>query len=458
MRKLFPSGARDKIYDFMSGPAYLFALMALTGLSFALNGEVVLYTVFALIAVYTAFCAPDILPLMPLLLFGYVATSPSNNPGQNENSVFSGLSGIYVICLAVVIVGCLIYWVIRHRKQMFRKNGTLLYGLLILTAAYMLSGIGFPGYGKWAWKNVPYGLIQGLALLLPYWLMTGGVDWKKIRKDYFAWVGFAAGCLLVFEVLWIYLTRNIVVDGVVNRTGIYTGWGMYNNLGGMLAAMIPFGFWLSVYYKRSWFGYIAGLLMLIGVFMSCSRSSMLLATACYVACCLLLPAGKHSKLQWGILLGLVGAVALVAFLFREELAHALEQILDDTNMHSRVDIYKQGLGEFLKNPVFGGSFYPAPGLSYNWAETGIVEFMPARWHNTVVQLLAATGLVGLGAYGFHRYQTVRLVLRRQNRLDMLTVTAILVILLGSLVDCHIFNVGPGMFYAILLAWLEKKEI
>lgn len=458
VRKLFHADTRDRIYAFMTRPAYLVALMALTAISFALNAEVVLYTAFALITVFTVFCAPDVLPLMPLLIVGYVANSPNSNPGKNTNSVFSGISGIYVICMAVIIVVSLVYLVIRDREKLFRKNGMLLKGLLILTAAYMISGIGFPGYLRLAWKNIPYGLIQGAALLLPYWLMTGGVDWKRHRKDYFAWLGFAVGCLLVFEVLWIYLSQGVISGGIVDRNKIYTGWGMYNNLGGMLAAMIPFAFWLSVYYKKTWFGYVAGLIMLLGVMASCSRSSMILGALCYLACCLLLPSGRHSFLQWWILLGLAAAVGLILILFREPLFYALNQMLDGTNMHSRLAIYGQGLGEFLKNPILGSSFYPAEGLSYSWAETGITELMPARWHNTAIQLLTSTGIVGFAAYGYHRYQTLQLVRKHGNRLDILLMLSPMVILLGSLVDCHIFNVGPGMFYAMALAWLEKKEM
>ena len=132
-------------------------------------------------------------------------------------------------------------------------------------------------------------------------------------------------------------------------------------------------------------------------------------------------------------------------------------MLDGTNMQSRVSIYGQGLGEFVKNPILGSSFYPAEGLSYNWAQTNITEIMPARWHNTIVQLLTSTGLVGLAAYGYHRYQTLQMVWHRRSRLDMFVILALLLLLLSSLLDCHMFNVGPAMFYAIALVWLEKME-
>ena len=458
VRKLLHAGLRDKIWNFMTSPAYLFALAVLTGLCYAASLEVALYTVFALIVVFTAVCGADMAPILPLLVFGYVSVSPSNNPGQNEASVFSGATGSYVVCLAVVIAAALLYRVIRDRKQMFRKNGTMTWGLVALTAAYMLSGIGFAGYEKLVVKNLIYAFLQGAAILLPYWLMVGGVDWKRQRRDYWAWMGLAVGCLLVFEVIWIYISRAVLANGVIDRTQIYTGWGMYNNVGGMLMFMIPFAFWLSTYHKKPWFGYLLGMVILAGVYLSCSRSAMLLGTAAYILCCLLQPAGRHSMLQWGILLGIAALAAVVVLLLRDQLFTALSQMLDGTNVHSRVDIYGQGLGQFVKNPIFGTSFYPKGGLAYSWSQTDLVAYMPARWHNTPVQLLAATGLVGFIAYGFHRYQTLRLALHRRSRTDALILIAIALILIGSLVDCHMFNVGPAMLYALLMGWLEKREV
>ena len=83
--------------------------------------------------------------------------------------------------------------------------------------------------------------------------------------------------------------------------------------------------------------------------------------------------------------------------------------------------------------------------------------MPPRWHNTVIQLLASTGIVGLLAFGYHRYQTLRLALRRRSHLQVLISASALVLILGSLLDCHMFNVGPGLFYSVILAWQEKME-
>lgn len=450
---------RQKIDGFLRKPAYVLLLMLLTAISFALRTELLVYSVIALVVAYTCIWSEDLLPLMPVFVCAYVAPSTANNPGQTEDSMFSGISGLYVVLLGVIIFSAVIYRIIRDRKQMFRKNGTLLSGLLVLTGAYLISGIGFDGYLQRALMNIPFGLVQGLSLLLPYWLLVGGVDWKKARQDYFAWLGFGLGCVLVAEVVCIYISQGVVVDGVINRPLIYTGWGMYNNLGNLLAMMIPFAFWLGLHYEKPWIGFSGGLLLLIGVFMTCSRSSMIFATLCYSACWIWAP-DEDKRIRNSMILAVAAAiVGLLLILFREQLFLVFINILDDASeLGSRFDIYQQGIREFLKNPLLGATFYPAKGLSYSWAETSVTAILPPRWHNTIIQLLASAGIVGLAAYAFHRYQTVRLLVKCKSGKQIMLVFSLMVLLLGSLTDCHMFNVGPGLFYSMMLAWMEKKEL
>lgn len=453
---LIPAGWREKINAFLRKPAYIMLLMLLTAVCFALKAELVAYGVIAVLVLYISLYSPDFLPIIPVLICAYVIPSTENNPGRSENSVFSGVTGLIVVACGAVILAALVWRIIRDRKRLFRKNGMLTKGLLILTFAYMLSGIGFPGYLSVAWKNIPYGLIQGIALLLPYWLLVGGVDWDDSPKDYLGWVGFGMGCLLMTEVITIYLTQNVIVDGVIDRTRIYMGWGMYNNLGNLLAMMIPFAFWLGLYYKKHAVGYLVGFVFLAGVFMTCSRSSMIFGTLCYSACCVVVPEKKHRVRNILVFAALAAVCLLLIYIFFDKLHGIFIQILDNLHeVNTRFIGYREGWKQFLKNPVFGGSFYTEVDI-YSFANTDITSFMPPRWHNTVIQLLASTGLVGLLAYGYHRYQTLRLMFQRRNRLQVLMSISIFVMLLGSLTDCHMFNVGPGLFYGMILAWMEKK--
>ena len=87
----------------------------------------------------------------------------------------------------------------------------------------------------------------------------------------------------------------------------------------------------------------------------------------------------------------------------------------------------------------------------------MTSFLPPRWHDTVVQLLASCGLLGLLAYGFHRVQTVLMILRGIT-LEKIFIGLALVAFLGmSLLDNHFFNLGPTLLYSMALAFAEKSR-
>ena len=453
------TSVRDRVNAFLANPLYILTLMLLTALSFSLGGELVFYTIIAALVVYICVFGEDLLPLAPIFGCAYIAPSTANNPGRSISTVFSGSSLVLIILIAGVILAAFCYRIIRDRKKLFHCKRKLIIGMLLLSGAYLLSGIGSVGYWELAPKNILFALCQSAGVMLPYWLLTGGVDWKKARKDYLIWIGVGMGAVLLCQVLRIYNTGSVVKSGIIYRDGIYTGWGMYNNLGCMMAMMIPFAFCLAARYKKSAYGILGGAVILLGVYMTCSRTSIIFGTVCFVACiCLSLFYTDNRKGKAKVLLMAAGIVVVVLVLLHKPLFRLFSQVLDDASeLDSRFDIYIRGMREFFRNPIFGTSFYPKKGLAWGWATTDVAEFLPDRWHNTVIQLLASTGIVGLAAYSVHRLQTVRLVMSFHTKEKWLITCSCLVMLLCSLLDCHFFNVGPTLFYSVTLAFLEKQE-
>ena len=113
---------------------------------------------------------------------------------------------------------------------------------------------------------------------------------------------------------------------------------------------------------------------------------------------------------------------------------------------------------FARSPIFGESFFPR---DYAPWEFSVVEklssVIPPRWHNTFIQLGASCGLVGLLAYGFHRYQTVKLFLKKRTFFNLFIAIALIALVLMSMLDCHFFNIGPVLFYSMALAVAENAE-
>lgn len=462
--RLAPHGSADRSFTgrvnrFMTTPLYIGLLALLTLLSNTLSLELPLAFSVAAVVVYVCFFGDDLLPILPLSAFCYIAPSVGNNPGRNETTIFSGVWGIVILILAAAVAVSCIVRVIMDRKQYKSQKYKLLPGMLVLSGAYLLGGIFRDGYGEVASQNLLFALLQCVSLCLLYLLFSGGIKWERIPKNYFAWIGFSAGLVLVLELFNIYLQADVVIDGVINRGNIYTGWGIHNNIGGMLSMMIPFAFYLASRSGRGWMGIFTGGLLLVGVVLSCSRNAILTSSCIFMLCILLSLFYSKNRKRDLIALSIFAGIALVVLLiFAKRILYLYSDLLSmGLNPNSRDSIYGKGIELFQKYPLFGGAFFAPEGLQpWTWSvNESFTGFFPARWHNTIVQMLASCGIVGMAAYLFHRWQTLRLFITSHNLEKTFIGCSVLALLVCSLFDCHFFNIGPTLFYSAALAFAEN---
>lgn len=454
-----------KINAFLLSPSYFLLIGALTVIASVFAAELVVYTCFILIALYLSFCGKDYLPLIPIVICCYIAPSVGNNPGKNPNSIFYPQNGgIYLLCLAGLFVLSLILRLCLDpqigKNAFLRCKRTLVPGMLILGGGYVLGGAFSGHYFDNGFSGILFALIQFISVFLLYFLFTGAVKWEESPKSYLAWTGLCVGFVMLFQLLHIYISHQVIVDGVILRDRIYSGWGTYNNMGALLTMMIPFAFWLVCIRKRGWVYQLCALLFLFGVLLTCSRGSIIVAIMVYIlSYSIVVYKDLHTKHNILVHLLTVVVVGALLLLFHDELFrlfHVLiERGLDPSN---RDQVYIEGLKQFSKYPVFGGTFYPIEYLPYDYSDIdAFSSFFPPRWHNTFVQLLASTGIVGLAAYGLHRFQTMKLFLKQPTLGKGLIALSILALLGTSMLDCHFFNVGPTLFYSMALAFAEKAN-
>ncbi len=455
--------AAARVRQFVFSKSFILLIGAIAASANLLSLELAAYTVYIGFAVYIAVFGQDFLPLVPIVIFAYITPSADSNPGRNAASVFYPANGgTYLICLLALFAGSVVIrlWMDPELggKRFLRAKRKLLPGMLALGAAYMLSGIGSQGYSDNGAKNLIFGFIQFLSVFLLYFLLTGGVKWEKVSRDYFAWTGVAVGLVLLTQIGGIYLNGNLFADGSILRSRIFTGWGMYNNIGALLAMMVPFPFYFACRRQRGWRYVLLGSAFLLGVVLTCSRGSILGAGVAYcVSFLIALRYGKNKRTNCAAFLGVCISAVACLLAFHGELGTIFRDMLSKRlNPQSRDVFFVEGIRQFLKYPVFGGSFYPIDFVPWDWSSLeAFSSVFPPRWHNTVIQLLAGCGIVGILAYGVHRLQTLKLFLRAPSLQKTFIGLSLLVLLGTSLLDCHFFNVGPTLFYSMALAFAEK---
>lgn len=449
---------------FFASPAYFLLIGILTVIANVFSAELIVYACFVLMGIYISLFGKDYLPVIPLVTLCYIAPSDANNPGSSEGSIFYAENGgILILVLAAAFVVSILFRLAADpelgQKAFLRAKRALLPGILLLGAAYLLAGAGSGHYFDHGYGNLLFAALQFLSIFLMYYFFTGAVKWSEAPEDYLAKSGLCIGFVLLAEIFNIYLTQPIIIDGEIQRSAIYTGWGNYNNIGAMLTMMIPFAFHLVCIKKHSWLYNLCGVAFLSGVLLSCSRGAILFAAVTYLISGLIVALKSRNRraILYTNLIAL-GIVLLVLILFHEQLLQLFRCLLNrGLDPGRRVEGYQSGIQQFLKYPLFGGSFYPVDADLYEWSSVeAFTSFFPPRWHNTVIQLAASCGIVGLAAYGLHRLQTIRMILKKPTAANLCIAISLAALLGTSLIDCHFFNIGPTLFYAVALAFAEKN--
>lgn len=464
--RLAPNGNIQKINRFLDSPWFVALIGLLTVCSNFFGADFIVYSVFIIFAIYIALFGTDFLPLMVIVICCYLAPSVQNNPGINAGSIFYPQNGgIYLICLFCLFSGCALYRLITDKElggmAFLKRKRKLLPGMLLLGGAYVLGGAFSGRYFERGIMAPAFALLQFVSIALPYWFFAGAVRWQRVHRDYFAWVGLGVGLTVCCEAIGIYAINDVIIDGGFETRHIYTGWGNKNNVGAIIAMMIPFGLSLVRREKLGWVFNVITLLMLLVLCFTCSRTSIFFGILIYLIAlgCLLKDAKwrKTTLLNVGITSGIV--LVLLFFVFYGRIYELVSKFWkwDFASVGNRFTDYQKGLTSFAAHPIFGETFYPSQSI-YEWSTVDSLKaVLPARWHNTVIQLLTSCGLVGLICYSIHRIQTLHLFWKKRHTQVIFIGTSLLCLLLMSLLDCHFFNIGPTLFYSMGLAFAEKSE-
>ena len=360
---------------------------------------------------------------------------------------------IIASAIAVLILSRITYDLIKHKER--RKLPKLLFGFVALGIAYILGGLLSPYY---SFKTIFFGLVQIIALSFSYLIFYYTIDWKKVNKNYYAFLFTTIGFLMVVEILNMLIEADFFnTNGEFYRSSIYTGWGINNNVVSVCMFIIPAPLYYTLTRNNGWRFIPISTLFLLFTILTQSRNGMLMGTIlyCLSAIVVLIKTSGKEKLKNFITYLLILLVAILGFMiFKDTIKNLFASIYKvGTSDSGRFDIYIEGIKQYLDYPIWGNGFYACKAFRWGINEEGL--FLPGRYHNTYVQILASCGTVGLIAYLYHRYQTIKLCLKSNNPgATIITLTLIGFILIG-LLDCHFHNFGPGLLYSGVLVLLEN---
>ncbi len=412
-------------------------------------------------------CCKDVSPIISVFLFLCIFVSVQHCPaymGANSD-YFTRPAIIAQIAINVVFLfTALIFRTVTGIIFKRFKLTPLFWGMVALSAAFMLSGLLYTAYSP---MNFLFGLALSAIILGVYVFVSGNVNAEEktfIKIAYYLLIFFAA---MTLQLVVAYITYDgLIVDGEVIRGKLFFGWGTYNNMGVLLTITIPAFFYLAGKFKYGVFFLLGAFFDVAICFLSMSRQAMVVSVVIFAACCvwlLIWDKGKKRIINASIMSAVFVALIIFVGIFHRQVGNFFSSFLNRLSSGSgRTDLWEEGMNNFLRKPLFGVGFYDplASEGEVGYFGNDLSYAIPRMCHNTVFQLLSSCGIFGLVTYVVHRMQTV--LSFWENRTNERTFIALSMcgILFTSLLDNHIFYFLPTIIYAVfvaILAMTEKKE-
>lgn len=445
--KFIPSLKNNKIINwlerFLCSPFYIIFVALLLVISEIFSIELIIYYLLMIISIIIpALLIHDMTPAVPFLVMIHIAVS--KNTLDKDKTVFLnthlGAFLVFAIITALFLFARLIFDLITEPER--RKYPRFLIGYIAILVAYSLGGL---FTDKYSFDNFAFGIREFISISFLYFYFVYAIDWKKFKKDYFAYLFTVFGVAVSIEAL------IIILQGKT----LETGWGISNDIGATIAFCIPASAYLIIKhnYKINWIYTLITIFLIGVVMMTLSRSScvaaILLGITSFVF--VYIYGDKISRITTTELLSSFAIAGILIIVFNDYFSRLIDFNFNDINEFStyRIRDWKIGMEHFSSNPIFGVGWFECTWREHNF---------PPRYHNTYVQLLGATGLLGLLSYLFHRFETMIVTFKKPTLEKTFAFLCILSLMTANFFDNYFFNIWFGLGYSFLLAVIENDHL
>ncbi len=459
--KFNKSAVLNAVKSVLSSRFFPFLTAAVVLTCYYLGWDLVIFYYIAAAGILMLLLLDDVSPIIGVFLFMNVMISRKNSPSStvNASNYYSQTANVVQIIVIISLFVLAVFYrvVLTGAKRKFKPT-PIFYGLCVLAVAFVMNGVASAEYDL---KNLAYGVFMAFFFLVIFTLMKDNVTPSKATFERIAWAFIALSVLLLIELTVAYLKYGVIKDGHFYRTKLMFGWGIYNTMGMLLVFCIPSAAYLAGKYKYGFPFTVYAFVLFVASFFSLSRQAMLGAAVIYPVCTvILLVKGKNMITNLLITAACLIACIVVLGLKQDVLLDYIIKTFKalfvdgELNGNGRMEIYRAAVNNFKSAPVFGtGFFVEIPGAA-NFVGLSII---PARYHNTFLQMLGACGALGITAYGVHRVQTIICYFKNLTVERTLIALTVCSLLLVSLFDNHMFNLLPTLVYSSLIAVLVKSQ-
>ncbi len=392
----------------------------------------------ALICVILLVC-DDILPTtLPFLLISAFTT--------NLYDSYDTL--IPYIRWAPVAAMCLLFHFYTYRQPM--KTGESAYGILGVSVAVMLGGIGRFTFAEYA-TGAYYVLGLGFGMLAVYFLMKSqfSVDRDYDIKERFSVVMTLLGALCVFLIACGYYRVFKKLPTGHYKVGFST-----NNISTLLMFAMPFPLYLSI--KRPWIA-LGSLVLYAATAVTTSRGGLIFGSVEILVCCAYWIFAEKGKMRIVRAVLCVVSLAVILLCFGKIMIDVIENRLladDVITGDARYKMMLESIEKFKKNPLVGFGILDQDIAYGSYKKKGSM----AWYHMMIPQVVGSMGLVGVAAYGWQFIGRVKLIFRNHSFWSLCLGISYLGILMMSQVNPGEFCPLPFELLTVLLFIFQEKRL
>ena len=459
MLKMVAFLSSDKTKAFFMGekyPAIVAFFVAFAGISGLELYVLILHLAVALVAIFvTSSFKPALITLLTAVMHISVKNAPFY-PTYSDYYSGARLTTFLVTC--AITLSLLVFFVIKNRLYRNIRIGKtpMLASMLAFSSSLLLNGA---ASGKWVAGNLFFAIANVAVYLLLFCFIyySLGDESTDSLAGRFSYLSALTSFVIISELTALFITsETVIVNGSINKVGVALGWGIWNLVGISLAVLIPIIFYGVHSNKHPWFYFLSATLALIFAALTMSRNALLFSLLTYVSCILISCFKGKYKRAFRIIFAFGSFVTvLFAVAFFDEIRNLFRDYFErGFSDNGRFALWRAAFDNFLDSPMFGGGFY-----GFDVDDSLLYSFGPLakQAHNTPLQLLSATGVVGFLSYAYYRYESLKPLFRHLSLKNIFLALSIAVFLLSSLLDNFVFNIYPTFAYTVALVLIHKDS-
>ncbi len=387
--------------------------------------------------------------LAPFLMMCSFVMSEETMP---QSGYYNSPSKIAVLCVFLVfIVAALVFNLVYYGKfKRIFKKGYLTVSICLMSGALVIGGLGASTFSL---GGVGMSLAIAFCTFLPYSLMINCGEYKGRKTvEYFAFALIVSSVVIGAAVFDKYLQFGFETGFAMKGT-LQLGYAISNTAAAIVILAIPFTFYFVYKYKLGYLFLLLVLLELGIILATYSRATLLVAVPGTVIVAIVLCFKKKTgRIGYFIVFGIAAAAALAfVIVFWDKIYGEIASLLSSGGPkdNGRFKLWRYGYNAWKQRPVFG------VGLWYLVINKYRMPNPYYSFHCTPLTYLYCAGIVGLAAYLYHRYKTVRIVFSEKLTSERVFVAlAVLAMIVNALLDIAMTMPPHLLYYSMMLALIE----